>query len=154
MRDPETIPQTKWRHSPNKETLDHQNKGHFDEDEKTSKRIQCPLCSTDLVADTTFCVCGAQQTHLSKEQQEQAQNSFQEGFAYIQALSKLEIRPQNLRGKTHGQSRAQKQCCKAKENDEETVTKTCPHWKHRREKATQLNCGKMGLGPNVSRRQQ
>ena len=39
-------------------------------------------------------------TNLSKEQEEQAQNSLQAGFAYIQALTKLERRPGSLRGNT------------------------------------------------------
>ena len=75
----------------------------------------------DYVAGTTFCVCGAKRTHLPNGQEEQAQTSVNEGCAYNQALAKLEIRPQNLRGNTCGQNGAQQY--KGKDHHWEAVTK-------------------------------
>ena len=49
-------PQTTWQLIPNKETMVFHNKVSFEENEKTSKRIQCPICSMDWIACTTFCV--------------------------------------------------------------------------------------------------
>ena len=66
-----TTSQTKWQLISNKKTLDFQNKGNFAEDDKTSKRILGPFCSTDFTAGTTFCVCGATQTNLPTKQEEQ-----------------------------------------------------------------------------------
>ena len=71
-----------------------------------------------------LCVCGAKQPNLLQEQEKLAGTSLQEGFAHIQALPELEIRPPNLRGNVDGQSRAQQQFGKAQHLFQEAVTKS------------------------------
>ena len=105
--------------------MDLQRNGNFEDDEKTSNVMQRPVCSTDFVAGTTFCACGAKQTTLSKEQEEQAPHSLQEGFACIQALISQSSRYdlELLRGNVYGQSRAQQQCGKVKDHHQKAVAK-------------------------------
>ena len=78
----------------------------------------------ELVADITLMVCGAKQTILSNEQEEQAQNSLEERFDYMQTPAKVELRSQNLRAQIYGQSRAQ-QHGKAKDHDPKGRYKRC-----------------------------
>ena len=98
---------TWWHLTSKRETLAYQRKENFKEDEHTSWRVQsCQHCKMENVVGTT--VCGPNQLNLSQEQEEQAQTLLQEGFAYNQALTQHEIRPRNLTGNIHGQSRAQR----------------------------------------------
>ena len=113
-----------WQLASNQETLELQNKGNIEENEKTSKRVHCPYNNMDNVEGTILCVCGAKQPNLLQEQEKLAGTSLQEGFAHIQALTKLEIRPPNLRGNVDGQSRAQQQFGKAQHHFQEAVSKS------------------------------
>ena len=71
--------------------MDLQRKGNVKGDEKTSKEFISSSRAQRFV-------CGAQPINLSDEQEEHAQHLLQEGFDYIQALAKLEIRLRSLRG--------------------------------------------------------
>ena len=132
-----------------------QNKRNFEEDEKTSKRIQCPFSIKDLVASITLCVCGAKQnTLVERTGKSKLQTSLQESVACMPALTKLERRHQNLRGNIHEQSRAQLQCGKATDHWQKTIIKkkkSANIGNTKRDKEVQLSGGKMGLGPNRSR---
>ena len=79
-------------------------------------------------------VVHAMHTNLSKEQGQQTQTSLQEGSADIQARTKLEMRPQDLRGKIYGQSSTQQQYGKAENHSPKGLCSRCHQWKHRREK--------------------
>ena len=85
-----------------------------------------------------FVFCGAKRTHLPNGQEEQAQTLVNEGCAYNQALAKLEIRPQNLRGNTCGQNGARQY--KGKGHHWEAVTKAVKlgNTKEREKSAAQL----------------
>ena len=100
------IPQQKRQLTPDQEALDLQRTGKLSRRRKDINKIQCLFCSTELVTSTTFCVCDAKDTNLSKGQEEQAQTSLQEGFDHIQALPTLEMRPQILRSKIYGQTKS------------------------------------------------
>ena len=113
-----------WQLASNQETLELQNKGNLEENEKTSQRVHCQYNNMDNVEGTIYCVCGAKQPNLLQEQEKLAGTSLQEGFAHIQALTKLEVRPPNLRGNVDGQSRAQQQFGKAQHHFQEVVTKS------------------------------
>ena len=75
----------------------------------TSSIVQCQQCDMDKIIGTVFGSCGAKIPNLSEEQEEQAQTLLQEGFAYIQDHTQLEMRPRKLRGNIHGQNMAQQQ---------------------------------------------
>ena len=93
VRDPTTPPTNKVATSSEQGDPRPPERGNFEEDEKTSKRIQCPFCSMDIVVGTTCCSCGAGQPNLSQVRHEQAPTRIQAGSAYIQT----QIRPQKLR---------------------------------------------------------
>ena len=101
----EQVPRTKWQLTP---TLDLQKKRNFDE-KKDSSIVQCQQCDMNKIIGTVFGSCGAKIPNLSEEQEEQAQTLLQEGFAYIQDHTQLEMRPRKLRGNIHGQNMAQQQ---------------------------------------------
>ena len=106
-----------------------QGNGHFEETEKSVHSAAWTLSQAHR-----FCVCGALHTNLSLEQGQQAQTLLQEGSAHIQARTKLEMRPQDLRGKIYGQSSTQQQYCKAKNHSPKGRYSRCHQWKHRRER--------------------
>ena len=62
------------------------------------------------------------QRESSKEQEEEAGASLQEGFACIQALTQLHFRHRTSRGNLYGQSRAQPQYGKARDHYQKAVT--------------------------------
>ena len=99
-----------------------QQKWNFEQNETLKKKVHGQCCNMTPVASTTFGACGVKQPNLSQEQEEQAQTSLQEGFAYIQALLQLEIRPRRLRCNICWQSKALQQYGKAKDHDQKAVT--------------------------------
>ena len=59
------VPQTKWRRTPNQESLDLSKRGNFEVDEKTSSR-RARIATQKKVISATFFVCGVKQQRLLK----------------------------------------------------------------------------------------
>ena len=123
-------------------TATHSNYGTVEfQNEGTVKRMERPqrgvsthsFCST--LSQAQRFVSGVKQTNLSKDQEEQARTSLQEGFAYIKALTKLEIPLQDLGGTIYGeQSTAGVR--QGQGPSPKRPFKRCQRWKHHREIST------------------
>ena len=70
-----------------------------------------------------FVVQSKQTCRKNKRPTKLARRRLEEGFDYTQALAKLEIPAQNLRGKIYRQSKALRQYGKTKDHDQKAVTK-------------------------------
>ena len=115
MRDSKKqLPQTKRQHTPNKETVNLQHKGHFEEDEITPHRGFSVHSAAWTSSQAQVCVFVVQDKQTCPRNTRIKTRSTK-SFSCIEALTTLEIRPQNLRNIIYGKSRAQQQYGKAKE---------------------------------------
>ena len=151
MRDPKTSSTNKVATYSKQGVFGPPKPGNFEVDEKTSSRVQCKYCKMEIVMCTTFSVCGAEQPNLLKENEEQAQTSLQAGFAHIQSLTQLEIRPRKLKGNTYGQRRAQPHW-QRQDHCRKGVTKGVNIGNTEEKKEVQFLCRKIGYGHNLSRK--
>ena len=145
------IPDTQSQLTPNKETLDLQNKGNFEDDEKTSKRTHCPLCSMDFVAGTMFCVwC---KTNTLFQGRKGASSHFTPRRLCLQPSS-YEVggktsNAQRLRQRTMQRAAAVRQGQGPLPKGRDV---RCQYWKRSRETQVPLHHRKVGIGPDLSRK--